>query len=309
MNGFYTKTFSNSTAYQYIGFTINKVIGGVNSDMVNFSELQLFGKEFINLTPVYTPIESLALYDLTSDRQTAITSLSNTLNTKIDTKQDVLLFTAPLTKTGNTTSIDLSSYLTILYASNTYYTIANATTVSNSLQTSINTKENILSFTAPLTKSGSVVSIDLSNYITILSVSNTYYTIANAIILSNSLQTNINTKENILSFTAPLTKSGNVVSIDLSGYLTSANLSTYATTTNLNLKQNILTASTTILGIGSNITAINYSNISNPSSLNLLPLSGGTIEGNIIFNADNSAFFFGSSGAQASGNGAFSMLL
>jgi hypothetical protein len=45
INGFYTKTFINSTSYQYIGFTINKVIGGINSDMVNFSELQIFGKE------------------------------------------------------------------------------------------------------------------------------------------------------------------------------------------------------------------------------------------------------------------------
>ena len=54
VNGFYTKTFSNSTAYQYIGFTINKVIGGINSDMVNISEIQLFGKE--PTTPSINPI-------------------------------------------------------------------------------------------------------------------------------------------------------------------------------------------------------------------------------------------------------------
>jgi hypothetical protein len=45
INRFYTKSFINSTSYQYIGITINKVIGGINSDMVNFSELQFFGKE------------------------------------------------------------------------------------------------------------------------------------------------------------------------------------------------------------------------------------------------------------------------
>ena len=51
VNGFYTKSFFNSTPYLYIGFTINKVVGGANDNMINFNELQLFGKEtndFIN---------------------------------------------------------------------------------------------------------------------------------------------------------------------------------------------------------------------------------------------------------------------
>ncbi len=40
IKGFYTKSFINSTSYQWIGFT---VIGGFNSGMVNFLEPQLFG--------------------------------------------------------------------------------------------------------------------------------------------------------------------------------------------------------------------------------------------------------------------------
>ena len=48
VNGFYTKSFLNTTPYLYIGFTINKIVGGANDNMINFSELQLFGKETID---------------------------------------------------------------------------------------------------------------------------------------------------------------------------------------------------------------------------------------------------------------------
>ena len=52
---------------------------------------------------------------------------------------------------------------------------------------------------------------------------------------SNNLQTNINLKQDILSFTAPLTKSTNTISIDLSSYYNKT-----STDTLLNAKQNNL---------------------------------------------------------------------
>ena len=52
VNGYYSKSFNNSKSYIYIGFTINKIVGGtVNSDMINFYELQLFGREKLNIMP------------------------------------------------------------------------------------------------------------------------------------------------------------------------------------------------------------------------------------------------------------------
>ena len=111
VNGFYTKSFINSTAYQYIGFTINKVIGGVNSDMINISELQLFGYEqttpFIN--PIYISsnvIPNILLpYDRIIDRTNSINSLSNILST--DRINSVNL-------TSNVVSADINSLSNII---------------------------------------------------------------------------------------------------------------------------------------------------------------------------------------------------
>jgi hypothetical protein len=49
VNGYYSKSFNNLISYIYIGFTINKIVGGTaNSNMINFYELQLFGREKLN---------------------------------------------------------------------------------------------------------------------------------------------------------------------------------------------------------------------------------------------------------------------
>lgn len=107
------------------------------------------------------------------------------------------------------------------------------------------------------------------------------------------------------------TQMNSAITTALTPYLTSATAtSTYATIANLNTKQNTLIASTTLLGIGSSITAINYANISNPPALNFLPLTGGTITGNLNINSTNPAYFLGVGSAacigQASSAGAFS---
>ena len=52
-NGLYTKSFNNLISYIYIGFVFSKIIGGdALASTLNFSELQLFGKEQLIL-PVY----------------------------------------------------------------------------------------------------------------------------------------------------------------------------------------------------------------------------------------------------------------
>jgi hypothetical protein len=117
VNGFYTKTFSNLTSYQYIGFTINKVIGGANSDMVNFSELQLFGKEFT--TPLINPIyissnvlsNILLPYALTNFYDKSTTDIL--LNTKYNKSTiDTFLSTKQNTLTPETTILGIGSNIT-----------------------------------------------------------------------------------------------------------------------------------------------------------------------------------------------------
>ena len=48
-SGIYEKVLPTSfnTLYKYIGFTIKK--GGVNADMINIQEIQIFGKELLPL--------------------------------------------------------------------------------------------------------------------------------------------------------------------------------------------------------------------------------------------------------------------
>jgi hypothetical protein len=82
---------------------------------------------------------------------------------------------------------------------------------------------------------------------------------------------------NVLNnYLLPFTTS-NVLNNYLSQYTTNTNL-----TTLLNAKQPVLIASTTLFGIGSNITNIAYSNITGiPANSSYLPLTGGTLSGSI----------------------------
>ena len=107
--------------------------------------------------------------------------------------------------------------------------------LSSNLNASINTKENILSFNGPLSKSSNTVSIDLSTY----AVKN------NVDISLNSLNTN---KQNVFSCITPLIKNdiSNNIRIDLSAYPLKSNVdaSLNSLTTN---KQNIFTCITPLI--------------------------------------------------------------
>jgi hypothetical protein len=76
----YEKSLASSfnTEYQYIGFTINKLVGGTNSILFNFAELQIFGKELIvKVKPLYISFNvipnTLSPYDKIIDTENAIT--------------------------------------------------------------------------------------------------------------------------------------------------------------------------------------------------------------------------------------------
>ena len=132
-------------------------------------------------------------------------TLSNLPNLAL--KENVLTFNSPLSRVGNTISLDLSTYLTSNSASNIFYTITNATTA-------LATKEAILTFNSPFSRVGNTISLDLSTYLTSNSASNIFDTIA-------ARNVALATKENVLTFSAPLTRTVNTISLDLSTYLTS----------------------------------------------------------------------------------------
>ena len=110
---------------------------------------------------------------------------------------------------------------------------------------------------------------------------------------SRATTTQLNTKENILTFSAPLTRTTNTISLDLSTYdtITARNtaLNSYTTTTALNTllntKQATLTSSTVLLGTGGSITAIDYNSLVNkPTIGNTQWTTSGT---NIYYNSGN----------------------
>ena len=122
------------------------------------------------------------------------------------------------------TLIDDRNYLTIASASTTYLTSSTASSTYATI-TNLNTKENALTFSAPLTRTTNTISLDLSAYDTI-ALRNTalgsYLTTATASSTYATI-TNLNTKENALTFSAPLTRTVDTISLDTSTYITTTN--------------------------------------------------------------------------------------
>ena len=92
----------------------------------------------------------------------------------------------------------------------------------------------------------------------------------------------------------------------LSSYLLSSTASsTYATITNLNLKENALTFTSPLIRttntISLNQSLIDYNNLINKPTLNFLPLSGGTLTGNILLSttSGNNPFYISSTSTTA----------
>lgn len=247
------------------------------------------GGTFTSGSTFYSNVNSLTLLNT-----------SNTLKTFIDNKQDTL--TASTSLIGNGGSITAINWNNITTNKPTNFqadwntTIINKPTTFNPDLTNVYTKtevnnittltnfynkttadglyQPILTFNSPMTKTGNIVTIDLSSYATITSLKSD----------SNILEGKINTKENILTFSSPLIRATNNISIDLSSYLTTASAaSTYATITNLNAKENALTFSAPLTRT-TNTIGINLSGYATTANLaSYLPLSGGQMTGNIGF--------------------------
>ena len=86
-NSSYTKIVSNcNKAYQYIGFTFSKIIGGISDNStltyMNFAELQLFGREQVQ--PYYTSLNvfnsTLTNYSKTGDDTNYVLKTGSTMS-------------------------------------------------------------------------------------------------------------------------------------------------------------------------------------------------------------------------------------
>ena len=195
-----TTLFSGSVG---IG-TIGGNAGTLNALTINaINSLQLNGNDLSNIYVSSNVILNyLSPYDLITDRQTAISTVNNNLtnnyytktsiDTSLNSKQNNLTFSSPLNNTANTVSINLSAYDLITDRQSAITTINNNLTNNyynkTSIDTSLNSKQNNLTFSSPLNNTANTVTIDLSS------------------------------KQNNLTFSSPLNNTANTVTINLSAY-------------------------------------------------------------------------------------------
>lgn len=155
-----------------------------------------------NASSTYATISSLSSYLTTANASTTyatITSLSSYLTT------------ANASSTYLTIANASSTYLTSANAGTTYATSANLTTTSNNLYTSSSnytyTTSNIC-----IDYNNHINRPNLSLYLTTANASSTYLTTATASSTYATI-TNLNTKENALTFNAPLTRTTNAIGL------------------------------------------------------------------------------------------------
>jgi hypothetical protein len=168
------------------------------------------------------------------------------LSSGLALKQDILSFSAPLNKTGTTISINLSAYYTTTQVdaiANNKQNIINTYNISGATGGSLSFASGVLALTMP------------TNYTTNMSLSN-LITPTSFIYKGTELSTVLNSKETNLTFSSPLTRNTNTIGIDLSSYYNKTQTDTF-----VNAKQDTLTATTSLLGVGSNINALDYNKI------------------------------------------------
>ena len=136
----------------------------------------------------------------------------------LTTKQDTIVWSDPYSYNSTTKTLTLKYDSSLALASGTGNLKVNS--CDWSIITSKPTIE-ILTFSSPMTKTGTAVSIDLSTYAT-----------------TSALTTGLAAKESVLTFSSPLTRTTNTIGIDLSTYAT-----TSALTTGLATKQPTITFS------------------------------------------------------------------
>ena len=200
---------------------------------------------------------SLSISSLTTD--TSFIYKGTELSTSLNAKQPNINTYTITGGTGGSLSFASATGTLTLAMPNNYTTnmsLSNLITPTSfiykgtELSTSLNAKEAILTFNSPLTRTINAIGIDLSSYYTqtqtntaITNTSNYATNISNiltardatnlssssnyALNISNILKANIDTKEAILSFTAPLTRTTNTIGINLGSYSTTGTDTNY----------------------------------------------------------------------------------
>jgi hypothetical protein len=277
---YYEKTLPNNiNPYLYIGFTINKLIGGdTSSTFLNMTELQFYGKEFINYTPIYT----------TSNY---VSNISNLLINNINTKQNILTSANNLLGIGSAiTAIDYNK-ITLNKPSTFPADMADIYTKTET-DNLLNAKEAILTFNSPLTRTINTIELNQSLI--------SYNNLADIPTIYTQSQTDalLNTKQNILTAATTLLGIGssitdldyNKITINKPATFpaTMTDIYTKTETDNLlNAKEAILTFSSPIIrtvnAISLNQSLIDFNNLLNKPDMNLYLLkSGGEMTGSLF---------------------------
>jgi hypothetical protein len=210
------------------------------------------------MTDIYNKTETNNLLNAKQNTLTAATTLLGTggsiTGINFNTITNKPTYTSPLSSnvSTNVISVDLSSKQNTLTAATTLLGTGGSITGIN-----FNTIINKPTYTAPLSSNllTNVISVDLSSYATNTALTNGLAAKQDTLTAATTLLgtggsitgINFNTITNKPTYTSPLSSnvSTNVISVDLSS------------------KQNTLTASTVLAGIGSNLTLINYATLSN----------------------------------------------
>ena len=211
-----------------------------------------------DMTDIYNKTETNNLLNAKQNTLTAATTLLGTggsiTGINFNTVINKPTYNTPLSSnvSTNVISVDLSSYATNTALTNGLAAKQDTLTAATTLLgtggsitgINFNTVINKPTYNTPLSSnvSTNVISVDLSSKQDTLTAATNLLGIGSAI-----TGINFNTITNKPTYTSPLSSnvSTNVISVDLSS------------------KQNTLTASTVLAGIGSNLTLINYATLSN----------------------------------------------
>jgi hypothetical protein len=175
---------------------------------------------------------------------------------KYNGKEASLTFSSPFTRTTHTIGWNQSLI--------SYNNLADRPTLYTQSQTDtlLNAKQNTLTAATKLLGIGS--SITSINYKNITTNKLTFATPLSSNISTNVISIDLSSKENVLTFTSPLVRTTNNITFNETSITTLTNFYNKTGTNNLlNAKQNTLTCTTVLSGIGSNLTLINYATLSN----------------------------------------------
>ena len=208
-------------------------------------------------TPLIKDVSNNVTINLSSYLLSSTASSTYATISTLNTKQNTISVSTPLIKdVSNNITIGLSGYLLSSTANSTYATISNLNTIQNTISvstplikdvsnnitidlsncalktnvdislslinTNIATKQNYFTCITPLIKNdvSNNITIDLSAYDTI-ALRNTAlgsYLLSSTASSTYATISNLNTKENALTFSTPLTRAVNNITIDLSAY-------------------------------------------------------------------------------------------